>query len=92
MAFAALSGTQTHGQGEEEQSMGPVAFLWPPDRIWDAQHNNTSPCGSQAGPSNRTIYPLSHGTVELIVADEAWNIAFRLAQGDSESIRLECEG
>ena len=91
MAFAALLSAQTHGEGEEGQSMGPVAFLWPPDRIWDAQHDNTPPCGSQAGPSNRTVYPLSHGTVELTVADEAWSVAFRLARGDSESIHLECE-
>jgi hypothetical protein len=83
-AFATLSGAQTHGEGEEGSSMGPVAFLWPPDRIWDAQHDNTSPCGSQAGPSNRTIYPLSQGAVALTVADEAWNVAFRMAVSNSK--------
>ncbi|OSS54179.1 hypothetical protein B5807_01497 [Epicoccum nigrum] len=82
-AFAALSSAQTHSVGEEGQSMGPVALLWPPDRIWNAQHDNTSPCGSQAGPSNRTNYPLSHGTVVLTVADEAWNIALSLARSDN---------
>lgn len=82
-AFAAFSNAQTHGEGEEGASMGPVAFLWPPDRVWDAQHDNTAPCGSSAGPSNRTIYPLSQGAVALSIADDAWHIAFRLAVSDS---------
>lgn len=81
-----LSSAQTHGEGEEGSSMGPVAFLWPPDRVWDAQHDNTAPCGSSAGPSNRTIYPLSQGAVALSIADEAWHIAFRLAVSESEHL------
>jgi|SRR5690242_4899612 len=83
---AVLSKAQTHGEGEEGASMGPVAFLWPPDRIWDAAHDNTSPCGSAAGPSNRTIYPLSQGAVALSIADDAWHVAFRLAVSDSKFI------
>lgn len=84
VASAVLSNAQTHGEGEEGSSMGPVAFLWPPDRVWDAQYDNTAPCGSSAGPSNRTIYPLSQGAVALSIADEAWHIAFRLAVSDSK--------
>lgn len=84
-ALAALGFAQTHGEGEEGSSMGPVAFLWPPDRTWDAQHDNTAPCGSSAGPSNRTIYPLSQGAVALSIAEEAWHVAFRLAVSDSTS-------
>lgn len=87
--LGALSHAQTHGEGEEGSSMGPVAFMWPPDRIWDAQHDNTSPCGSSAGPSNRTIYPLSQGAVALTVADDAWHVAFRLAVKDSGSTESE---
>lgn len=83
-ALAALTNAQTHGEGEEGSSMGPVAFLWPPDRVWDAQHDNTAPCGSAAGPLNRTIYPLSQGAVALSIADEAWHVAFRLALSNSE--------
>ncbi|KAF2630897.1 hypothetical protein BU25DRAFT_387168 [Macroventuria anomochaeta] len=82
-ALAVLSSAQTHGEVEEGSSMGPVAFLWPPDRVWDAQHDNTTPCGSSAGPSNRTIYPLSQGAVALSIADEAWHIAIRLAVSDN---------
>src|SRR5436190_24232748 len=33
-------------------TMGPVAFLWPPERIWDAAHDNIAPCSTSAGPSN----------------------------------------
>jgi hypothetical protein len=66
-------------EGEEGTSMGPVAFLWPADRVWDAQNDNTAPCGSSSGPSNRTAFPLSQGSVALTIADEAWHVAFRLA-------------
>jgi hypothetical protein len=51
--------------------MGPVAFLWPDDRPWSAIYDNTGPCGSSLGVSNRTTYPLSH--------DDAWNVAFYIA-------------
>lgn len=85
LAVSAVLSNAQHGEGEEGSSMGPVAFLWPPDRVWDAQHDNTAPCGSSAGPSNRTIYPLSQGAVALSIADEAWHVAFRLAVSDSKS-------
>lgn len=39
--------------------MGPAAFLWPPDRVWGAAQDNTPPCGSSAGVTNRTEFPLS---------------------------------
>lgn len=71
--------TPTHGEGEEGSSMGPVAFLWPPDRAWSATSDNTPPCGSSEGPSNRTLFPLSQGSVALSIADDAWKVAFRLA-------------
>lgn len=79
-----LASAQTHGEGEEGSSMGPAAFLWPSDRPWDTSNDNTAPCGSASGPSNRTIYPLSQGLVALSIADDAWHVAFRLAVGNSE--------
>jgi hypothetical protein len=78
-AAMSMGHAQTHGEGEEGTSMGPVAFLWPADRVWDAQNDNTAPCGSSSGPSNRTAFPLSQGSVALTIADEAWHVAFRLA-------------
>lgn len=80
---------QTHGEGEEGSSMGPVAFMWPNDRVWDAAHDNTAPCGSTAGPSNRTIFPLSQGSVALSIADDAWHVAFRLAVSDNPTIQAD---
>ena len=71
--------TKEHGEGAEGTEMGPVAFLWPADRFWDAKNDNTGPCGSPDGPKNRTEFPLTSGAVALSVADEAWNIAFSLA-------------
>jgi len=78
----ALVVAQNHGGGAESTEMGPVAFLWPPDRNWTASTDNIAPCGSPDGPSNRTQFPLSQGSVALTIADEAWNVAIRLAKGN----------
>lgn len=43
----------------EATDMGAVAFLWPPDRAWGAAQDRTAPCGSSAGVTNRTEFPLS---------------------------------
>lgn len=50
---------EVHGAGAEGTVMGPVAFLWPDDRPWSASHDNTGPCGSADGVTNRTQFPLS---------------------------------
>lgn len=87
LCFASAQDSETpkHGEGEEGTSMGPVAFLWPADRTWNAANDNTGPCGSPNGPSNRTTFPLTQGSVALSVADEAWHVAFRVAFGESMS-------
>lgn len=41
------------------KSMGPAAFMWPPDRVWSGDMDNQPPCGSRAAPGNRTEFPLS---------------------------------
>jgi hypothetical protein len=64
--------------------MGPVAFMWPPDRPWAAEEDNTGPCGSAKGPAERTQYPLTQGSVALNIADDAWHVAFRIAYGNSK--------
>lgn len=48
-----------HGDGDEGSIMGPVAFLWPENREWDAVDDNKGPCGSADGVTTRTQYPLS---------------------------------
>ncbi|KAL6712650.1 hypothetical protein ACN47E_000527 [Coniothyrium glycines] len=84
-----LASAQAHGEGEEGSSMGPVAFMWPPDRTWDSASDNTAPCGSASGPSNRTIFPLSQGSVALSIADDAWHVAFRLAVSDNPVVQAD---
>jgi hypothetical protein len=42
-----------------DDDMGPAAFLWPTDRAFSAVNDNTAPCGSAAGVSNRTKFPMS---------------------------------
>ncbi|ERT00457.1 hypothetical protein HMPREF1624_03830 [Sporothrix schenckii ATCC 58251] len=68
-----------HGDGDEGSIMGPVAFLWPDDRNWSAAADNNGPCGSTEGVTNRTLFPLSHGSVALTIADEAYKVAFYVA-------------
>lgn len=41
------------------EGMGPAAFMWPADRPWTADADNTPPCGSPEGPGNRTQFPMS---------------------------------
>lgn len=59
-AFAALVqlGLAAHGDGAEGTIMGPVAFLWPSDRVWSAAYDNIGPCGSNSSVTNRTEFPL----------------------------------
>ncbi|KAF3940840.1 hypothetical protein ABW19_dt0205491 [Dactylella cylindrospora] len=78
-AIAAPAAAQAHGEGEQGSSMGPVAFLWPDDRPWSAAEDNKAPCGSSSGPGNRTDFPLVGGAVALSIADDAWNVVFRIA-------------
>lgn len=42
-----------------DSDMGPAAFLWPADRAYSAVNDNTPPCGSAAGVTNRTNFPMS---------------------------------
>ncbi|KAL5336419.1 hypothetical protein BJX70DRAFT_284215 [Aspergillus crustosus] len=69
---------QTHGE-EASQEMGPVAFMWPPDRTWGAAYDNTAPCGSNSGVSNRTEFPLVNGQLALVVQDESWNVQIAIS-------------
>ena len=55
-----------HGS-EYAETMGPVAFMWPPDREWGAAQDNTAPCGSAASVTNRTQFPLRKKTTFRVV-------------------------
>ncbi|KAK6532030.1 hypothetical protein TWF694_003193 [Orbilia ellipsospora] len=81
-AIVAPTVAEVHGEGDEGTIMGPVAFLWPENRPWSAAEDNTAPCGSASGPTNRTDFPLIGGAVALSIADDAWNVEFRIAYGN----------
>ncbi|AEO62968.1 uncharacterized protein THITE_2107797 [Thermothielavioides terrestris NRRL 8126] len=53
--------------------MGPAAIMWPPDRAWSQQADNTPPCGSVAGVTNRTAFPLSGGRIAFVAQDNSFN-------------------
>ncbi|KAB8078469.1 hypothetical protein BDV29DRAFT_3173 [Aspergillus leporis] len=76
VAFVALSSAicaWAHGE-EAAKEMGPVAFMWPTDRVWGAAYDNTAPCGSSSGVVNRTNFPLVNGQLALVIQDESWNV------------------
>ncbi|KAF3911097.1 hypothetical protein AA313_de0205931 [Arthrobotrys entomopaga] len=81
-AIVAPAAAEVHGEGFEGTIMGPVAFLWPENRPWSAAEDNKGPCGSASGPTNRTDFPLIGGAVALSIADDAWNVEFRIAYGN----------
>ncbi|KAL8377127.1 hypothetical protein RB595_008005 [Gaeumannomyces hyphopodioides] len=68
LVAAADSETQGHGVGALGTEMGPVAFLWPADRPWSADADNTAPCGSVRGVTNRTPFPLSMHISSIVFA------------------------
>ncbi|KAL3495677.1 hypothetical protein BJX62DRAFT_159032 [Aspergillus germanicus] len=73
----AVSG-QAHGE-EASEEMGPVAFMWPPDRAWGAAYDNNAPCGSNSGVVNRTDFPLVNGQLALVTQDESWNVQIAIS-------------
>lgn len=70
---------QSHGE-EFAQTMGPVSFMWPPDREWSEDYENTAPCGSASGPmTNRSMFPLNGGHIALVAQDDAWAVSVRIS-------------
>ena len=57
VALSSAIGAWAHGE-EAAKEMGPVAFMWPSDRTWGAAYDNTAPCGSSSGATNRTDFPM----------------------------------
>ena len=58
LVAAHSTGSTPHAAGAEGTVMGPVQFLWPADRPWSSDADNTAPCGSSSGVTNRTQFPL----------------------------------
>ncbi|EXJ56834.1 hypothetical protein A1O7_07178 [Cladophialophora yegresii CBS 114405] len=81
---------QDHGE-EYSETMGPVAFMWPPDREWGAAQDNTAPCGSAAAVVNRTEFPLLNGQIALVAQDESWSIQVAISHRNDPSSNDEFE-
>lgn len=62
LSQVAMAANEVHGQSELGNTMGPVDFLWPSSREWSADADNTAPCGSTEGVTDRTVFPLSMTT------------------------------
>ncbi|KAG7289168.1 hypothetical protein NEMBOFW57_005531 [Staphylotrichum longicolle] len=60
------------GNGPSE-NMGPAAFMWPPDRAWSGETDNTPPCGSASGVTNRTAFPVSGGKLAFTAQDDSYH-------------------
>lgn len=78
-ALAAAAVVVSAQDDAEYDDMGPAAFMWPPDRVWSAAADNTSPCGSVADASNRTEFPLENGKVALVAQDDSYDIELSIS-------------
>lgn len=66
-------GVETHGE-EESKEMGPVGFMWPPDREWGAAQDNTPPCGSKEGVTERTDFPMRMFMPLFLCVSLPWDV------------------
>ncbi|TGZ78028.1 hypothetical protein EX30DRAFT_398112 [Ascodesmis nigricans] len=97
-AIALPNPQSAHGDGAENEQ-GPVSFLWPHDRAWKDEDDNTGPCGSrQLANENRTDFPLMNGAVALTILDDAADVFLRIsykenpiAQSDFVSLSADIE-
>lgn len=92
LSLAGFAMAEVHGEGDEGTIMGPVAFLWPDDRSWDASYDNTSPCGSSAGVTNRTEFPLSQYLCHITIHRSTANKIDRPGRSGSVHCGRRLEG
>ncbi|KAL2829182.1 hypothetical protein BDW59DRAFT_178534 [Aspergillus cavernicola] len=90
VALSSAIRAQSHGE-EAAEEMGPVAFLWPPDRTWRAAYDNTAPCGSNSGIVNRTEFPLVNGQLALVIQDESWNVQIAVSHKSNPTTNNDFE-
>ncbi|OLN83746.1 hypothetical protein CCHL11_08711 [Colletotrichum chlorophyti] len=83
----ALFGSMLLGNVIASDKMGPAAFLWPPDREWSADADNTAPCGSTKGPGVRTEFPLVNGKLALVTQDNTRSVHLSVSyENDPKSL------
>ncbi|KHN95662.1 uncharacterized protein MAM_06503 [Metarhizium album ARSEF 1941] len=71
--------------------MGPAAFLWPPDRPWSGEMDNQPPCGSAAGPGERTPFPLKGGYAALVLQDDSYNSKISISYSNNPQKNTDFE-
>ncbi|KAM3552912.1 hypothetical protein MY1884_006952 [Beauveria asiatica] len=77
---ASAAGIKAAAKGPmTSETIGPAAFMWPPDRVWSADADNTAPCGSIAGVGNRTSFPLQSGKIALVAQDESYDLELAIS-------------
>ncbi|KAM3516678.1 hypothetical protein NHJ13051_009686 [Beauveria bassiana] len=77
---ASAAGIRAAAKGPmTSETIGPAAFMWPPDRVWSADADNTAPCGSIAGVGNRTSFPLRNGKIALVAQDESYDLELAIS-------------
>ncbi|KAK4192887.1 hypothetical protein QBC35DRAFT_446716 [Podospora australis] len=72
-----VGGVLAHPTGNDGDLdyMGPIAFMWPPDRHWeDESHGMLAPCGTHDGVLNRTAFPLSNGALALEQKQQVYDV------------------
>ncbi|TQN67363.1 putative inactive receptor kinase [Colletotrichum shisoi] len=83
----AVLGGMLLGNVIADDKMGPAAFLWPPDRVWSADADNTAPCGSTNGPGVRTEFPLVNGKLALVTQDTTRSVHLSVSyENDPKSV------
>ncbi|KFA46487.1 hypothetical protein S40293_04253 [Stachybotrys chartarum IBT 40293] len=82
MMLAGVAMMATRASAQETDDMGPAAFLWPEDRVWQGDWDNRGPCGSVAEPHNRTEFPMQSGQVALVAQDDSYDITLSISYSD----------
>ncbi|TQV94871.1 GPI anchored protein [Cordyceps javanica] len=71
-AFMAAGAGAADSQPTTSDTIGPAAFMWPPDRVWSADADNTAPCGSIA----------DNGRIALVAQDESFDLELSISYLD----------
>ncbi|OIW29734.1 hypothetical protein CONLIGDRAFT_680555 [Coniochaeta ligniaria NRRL 30616] len=78
LQFAILAAAAVRVMATSED-MGPAAFMWPSDRVWNAAMDNTAPCGSVDDVTTRTQFPLDGGVVALVAQDDSYSVTMSIS-------------
>ncbi|EGP92544.1 unnamed protein product [Zymoseptoria tritici ST99CH_1A5] len=62
--------------------IGPAAFLWPEERPWCPDADNTPPCGSSYGVGKRTEFPLTNGRLALVAQENTHAVQIGISYFD----------